>query len=92
MFHEMRIGYLVKNTLKEGECSQYQELEEPALLPIEALTMADTKIDTYNSIRHCSDQDATASKPSTCNDETLLSGDNLMANSSLIMLSQINRA
>jgi hypothetical protein len=88
----MRIGYLMKNTWKEGECSQYQELEEPALSPLEALTMTYAKKNSCNSFRHCSDKHAKVSKPATCNDEALLSGDNLMANSSLIMLSQMKRA
>lgn len=84
--------YFMKKAWEEGEQTQSQEREKSTLLSIEELTLADTDASSYDTIRPCSDKDAIASIPAACNDEALSSDGNLMANSSLIMLSQSNRA
>lgn len=81
----------MKKACEKDERAQSQWREELASLPMRELTMADNATKSNDSIRYCSDKDTIASMPVPCSDEELMSDENLMANSSLIMLAQNNR-
>jgi hypothetical protein len=79
---------MIKKAWDEGECPEHKK---PVLVQIEGLNIANYEPNIDDCIGYRSDTETVTSNPAFCNDEALLLNDNLMANSSLIMLSQNNR-
>lgn len=84
-----RIGCMTKIAWNKSESCQSQE---PALMLMERPRIAAYETNTYDIIGCCPDREEVTNTPTLCNDEVPLLNDNLMANSSLIILSQSNRA